>query len=167
VLKAIVAAVAFAALCGGCIGLIFGINDVQVLAFTQLCRRIPRSLSLSPAFVPLQFKRLGLSVSAAGDRAWGQLYQAVTGEIGIGTDAPSALLEISSASDGTNKDLPTLRLAQSSVINRRRRLADATGGSIGNTKIEFGEYYGKDYVTGATLVNAKVRFFLSLSFVVM
>ena len=129
--------------------------------------RIPRSLSLSPAFVPLQFKRLGLSVSAAGDRAWGQLYQAVTGEIGIGTDAPSALLEISSASDGTNKDLPTLRLAQSSVINRRRRLADATGGSIGNTKIEFGEYYGKDYVTGATLVNAKVRFFLSLSFVVM
>jgi hypothetical protein len=40
-------------------------------------------------------------------------------------------------------------------MTRRRRLADASGTSVGDTKIEFGEYYGDEYVLGSSLTNSR------------
>lgn len=94
-------------------------------------------------------------MSADGVRTWGQLFQNAAGQIGVGTANPTALLEVSSSSDGSNAGAPSLRLAQASVITRRRRLADASGASVGDTKIEFGEYYGNEYVLGASLTNSR------------
>ena len=128
VLKLVIAVLAFGIFAGGCIGLIFGITDAQ-------------------------FKSFGLTsgTPSAGDLGWGKLFQRSDGLIGVGTTKPTALLEISNPSDGSNSDMPTLRLTQPSVVNRRRRLADATGGSSGDTSIEFGEYHGSDYILGAKM----------------
>jgi hypothetical protein len=128
VLRMICSVLAFVIFGGACVGLIFGITD-------------------------LRFKNYGLGADG-GTLRWGKIWQTGAGLLGVGTDSPSALLEINNPSDGSNSAAETLRLAQPSTVNRRRRLASATGQSSGDTSIVFGEYYGDDFVRGSSMINS-------------